>query len=146
MLISMEVLFLSLPAAQEYLAQHGLSKFFKWYDYMSWYPIGRPIGELLLEIVGGVSFKAEQQKHDVADPAGAKQTKFWWISRVDTLLRGDIIPIRPKEVLSVPCESCGQAQQSIPACRCGLLGSGRQVTSQLLVRNSLHVQFCKGTG
>jgi len=30
--------------AAEYLAEHGLSKFFKWYDYMSWYPIGRPIG------------------------------------------------------------------------------------------------------
>eukprot|EP00930_Biecheleria_cincta_P015422 TRINITY_DN1287_c0_g2_i2.p1 TRINITY_DN1287_c0_g2~~TRINITY_DN1287_c0_g2_i2.p1 ORF type:complete len:871 (-),score=115.64 TRINITY_DN1287_c0_g2_i2:314-2926(-) len=30
--------------ASEYLAQHGLSKFFKWYDYMSWYPLGRPIG------------------------------------------------------------------------------------------------------
>mmetsp|Transcript_67283 Transcript_67283/g.194601 ORF Transcript_67283/g.194601 Transcript_67283/m.194601 type:complete len:831 (+) Transcript_67283:105-2597(+) len=30
--------------ATEYLAEHGLSKFFKWYDYMSWYPIGRPVG------------------------------------------------------------------------------------------------------
>jgi len=30
--------------AAEYLAEHGLSKFFKWYDYMSWYPIGRPVG------------------------------------------------------------------------------------------------------
>ncbi|CAL1159892.1 unnamed protein product, partial [Cladocopium goreaui] len=30
--------------AAEYLAQHGLRKFFQWYDYMSWYPIGRPIG------------------------------------------------------------------------------------------------------
>eukprot|EP00434_Breviolum_minutum_P012909 symbB.v1.2.011377.t1/scaffold763.1/size179103/12 len=30
--------------AAEYLAQHGLKKFFQWYDYMSWYPIGRPIG------------------------------------------------------------------------------------------------------
>lgn len=30
--------------AKEYLAQHGLRKFFQWYDYMSWYPIGRPIG------------------------------------------------------------------------------------------------------
>jgi len=30
--------------ATEYLAEHGWSKFFKWYDYMSWYPIGRPIG------------------------------------------------------------------------------------------------------
>lgn len=30
--------------ATEYLAEHGLAKFFKWYDYDSWYPIGRPIG------------------------------------------------------------------------------------------------------
>jgi len=30
--------------AAEYLAEHGYSKFFKWYDYMSWYPIGRPVG------------------------------------------------------------------------------------------------------
>merc|ERR1719282_1938635 len=30
--------------AAEYMAEHGISKFFKWYDYMSWYPIGRPIG------------------------------------------------------------------------------------------------------
>lgn len=30
--------------ATEYLAEHGLSKFFKWYDMESWYPIGRPIG------------------------------------------------------------------------------------------------------
>eukprot|EP00929_Paragymnodinium_shiwhaense_P063638 TRINITY_DN3179_c0_g2_i1.p1 TRINITY_DN3179_c0_g2~~TRINITY_DN3179_c0_g2_i1.p1 ORF type:complete len:898 (-),score=207.24 TRINITY_DN3179_c0_g2_i1:111-2804(-) len=30
--------------ATEYLAEHGLSKFNKWYDYESWYPIGRPIG------------------------------------------------------------------------------------------------------
>eukprot|EP00927_Polykrikos_kofoidii_P053758 TRINITY_DN48319_c0_g1_i1.p1 TRINITY_DN48319_c0_g1~~TRINITY_DN48319_c0_g1_i1.p1 ORF type:complete len:895 (-),score=110.01 TRINITY_DN48319_c0_g1_i1:89-2731(-) len=30
--------------ATEYLAENGISKFNKWYDYMSWYPIGRPIG------------------------------------------------------------------------------------------------------
>jgi dolichyl-diphosphooligosaccharide--protein glycosyltransferase len=30
--------------AAEYLAEHGLDKFFKWYDYESWYPLGRPIG------------------------------------------------------------------------------------------------------
>lgn len=30
--------------AAEYMAENGLSKFFKWYDYDSWYPIGRPIG------------------------------------------------------------------------------------------------------
>ena len=30
--------------ATEYLAQHGTEKFFKWYDYMAWYPLGRPVG------------------------------------------------------------------------------------------------------
>eukprot|EP00930_Biecheleria_cincta_P015420 TRINITY_DN1287_c0_g1_i1.p1 TRINITY_DN1287_c0_g1~~TRINITY_DN1287_c0_g1_i1.p1 ORF type:complete len:891 (-),score=147.09 TRINITY_DN1287_c0_g1_i1:50-2722(-) len=30
--------------ATEYLAEHGASKFFKWYDYESWYPLGRPVG------------------------------------------------------------------------------------------------------
>merc|ERR1719491_2220042 len=30
--------------AAEYLGEHGWEKFFKWYDYMSWYPIGRPVG------------------------------------------------------------------------------------------------------
>jgi len=30
--------------ATEYLAANGLEKFFKWYDYESWYPLGRPIG------------------------------------------------------------------------------------------------------
>jgi len=30
--------------AAEYMAEHGIEKFWKWYDYKSWYPIGRPIG------------------------------------------------------------------------------------------------------
>jgi len=30
--------------ATEYLAQHGWTKFFHWFDYMSWYPLGRPVG------------------------------------------------------------------------------------------------------
>ena len=30
--------------AAEYLWQHGAEKFFKWFDYMSWYPLGRPVG------------------------------------------------------------------------------------------------------
>jgi len=30
--------------ATEYLAEHGWKKFFHWYDYMSWYPLGRPVG------------------------------------------------------------------------------------------------------
>ncbi|KAH9189348.1 hypothetical protein AeNC1_008676 [Aphanomyces euteiches] len=30
--------------AAEYLADNGYERFFKWYDYMSWYPLGRPVG------------------------------------------------------------------------------------------------------
>eukprot|EP00927_Polykrikos_kofoidii_P045318 TRINITY_DN39258_c0_g1_i1.p1 TRINITY_DN39258_c0_g1~~TRINITY_DN39258_c0_g1_i1.p1 ORF type:complete len:910 (+),score=139.01 TRINITY_DN39258_c0_g1_i1:121-2850(+) len=30
--------------AAEHLAKVGLRDFFKWYDYMSWYPLGRPVG------------------------------------------------------------------------------------------------------
>jgi dolichyl-diphosphooligosaccharide--protein glycosyltransferase len=30
--------------AAQYLADNGMSRFFKWYDYMSWAPLGRPVG------------------------------------------------------------------------------------------------------
>ena len=30
--------------ATQYLADNGMKAFFQWYDYMSWYPLGRPVG------------------------------------------------------------------------------------------------------
>ena len=30
--------------AAEYLWEHGTKAFFQWFDYMSWYPLGRPVG------------------------------------------------------------------------------------------------------
>jgi len=30
--------------ATEYLEREGWTKFFTWFDYMSWYPLGRPVG------------------------------------------------------------------------------------------------------
>merc|ERR1719149_73129 len=30
--------------ATQYLADNGLYKFFHWFDYMVWYPLGRPVG------------------------------------------------------------------------------------------------------
>jgi dolichyl-diphosphooligosaccharide--protein glycosyltransferase len=30
--------------ATEYLANHGLSEIFTWYDHESWYPLGRTVG------------------------------------------------------------------------------------------------------
>eukprot|EP00041_Stephanoeca_diplocostata_P023589 m.581945 g.581945 ORF g.581945 m.581945 type:complete len:810 (-) comp22335_c0_seq1:178-2607(-) len=33
--------------ATQYLADHGVAAFFKWYDYMVWYPLGRPVGSTI---------------------------------------------------------------------------------------------------
>lgn len=30
--------------ATEYLEREGWTKFFSWFDYESWYPLGRPVG------------------------------------------------------------------------------------------------------
>ena len=30
--------------ATQYLADNGLEKFFHWFDYEAWYPLGRPVG------------------------------------------------------------------------------------------------------
>ena len=30
--------------AAEYMSEHGWTAFFHWFDYMSWYPLGRPVG------------------------------------------------------------------------------------------------------
>jgi len=41
--------------ATEYLAANGKERFFKWFDYMTWYPLGRPIGTT---IYPGMQFTA----------------------------------------------------------------------------------------
>eukprot|EP00462_Mataza_sp_D1_P014196 CAMPEP_0175150518 /NCGR_PEP_ID=MMETSP0087-20121206/17938_1 /TAXON_ID=136419 /ORGANISM="Unknown Unknown, Strain D1" /LENGTH=781 /DNA_ID=CAMNT_0016436519 /DNA_START=27 /DNA_END=2372 /DNA_ORIENTATION=+ len=33
--------------ATQYLLDNGMAKFFKWFDYMSWYPLGRPVGSTI---------------------------------------------------------------------------------------------------
>jgi dolichyl-diphosphooligosaccharide--protein glycosyltransferase len=33
--------------ATEYLYEHGWKKFATWFDYMSWYPLGRPVGTII---------------------------------------------------------------------------------------------------
>jgi len=41
--------------ATEYLYAHGMKKFFTWFDYMVWYPLGRPVGST---IYPGMQFTA----------------------------------------------------------------------------------------
>jgi asparagine N-glycosylation enzyme membrane subunit Stt3 len=33
--------------ATQYLEKEGWTKFFSWFDYQSWYPLGRPVGMLI---------------------------------------------------------------------------------------------------
>ena len=33
--------------ATQYLSKHGWDAFFSWFDYMSWYPLGRPVGSTI---------------------------------------------------------------------------------------------------
>jgi dolichyl-diphosphooligosaccharide--protein glycosyltransferase len=40
---------------RQYLYEHGAKKFFTWFDYMSWYPLGRPVGST---IYPGMQFTA----------------------------------------------------------------------------------------
>ena len=47
--------------ATEYLAKHGWHKFFHWFDYESWYPLGRPVGTTIypgMQISAVVIWKA----------------------------------------------------------------------------------------
>lgn len=41
--------------ATEYLYEHGAKRFFEWFDYMVWYPLGRPVGTT---IYPGMQFTA----------------------------------------------------------------------------------------
>mmetsp|Transcript_18892 Transcript_18892/g.25991 ORF Transcript_18892/g.25991 Transcript_18892/m.25991 type:complete len:967 (-) Transcript_18892:158-3058(-) len=41
--------------ATEYLYEHGAKKFFSWFDYLVWYPLGRPVGTT---IYPGMQFTA----------------------------------------------------------------------------------------
>mmetsp|Transcript_36096 Transcript_36096/g.53808 ORF Transcript_36096/g.53808 Transcript_36096/m.53808 type:complete len:1001 (-) Transcript_36096:40-3042(-) len=41
--------------ATEYLYEHGAKAFFQWFDYMVWYPLGRPVGST---IYPGMQFTA----------------------------------------------------------------------------------------
>jgi dolichyl-diphosphooligosaccharide---protein glycosyltransferase len=52
--------------ATEYLYEHGRAKFFKWFDYMSWYPLGRPVGTT---IYPGMQFTAVWIKNHIVGDA-----------------------------------------------------------------------------
>mmetsp|Transcript_19468 Transcript_19468/g.27393 ORF Transcript_19468/g.27393 Transcript_19468/m.27393 type:complete len:954 (-) Transcript_19468:150-3011(-) len=50
--------------ATEYLYDNGVKKFFTWFDYKSWYPLGRPVGTT---IYPGMQFTAVILKYFLGD-------------------------------------------------------------------------------
>ena len=50
----------------QYLYEHGRKKFFQWFDYMSWYPLGRPVGTT---IYPGMQFTAVWIKNHIVGDA-----------------------------------------------------------------------------
>ena len=48
----------------QYLYEHGASKFFQWFDYKVWYPLGRPVGTT---IYPGMQFTAVYIKRYLLD-------------------------------------------------------------------------------
>eukprot|EP00928_Gymnodinium_smaydae_P017059 TRINITY_DN1649_c0_g4_i1.p1 TRINITY_DN1649_c0_g4~~TRINITY_DN1649_c0_g4_i1.p1 ORF type:complete len:900 (-),score=146.14 TRINITY_DN1649_c0_g4_i1:304-2967(-) len=95
--------------ATEYLAEHGVSKFFKWYDYMSWYPLGRPVGTTIypgMQLAGVGIWKAMQSvppfQFDLQIPGFVKSI----FKRVRGFLkrRGvtKLLPVLPKDVSFKP--------------------------------------------
>jgi len=71
--------------ATEYLAANGAERFFKWYDYMSWYPIGRPVGTTIYPGMQFVSVWLWQLLQH--------------IPKVDVNLPGIILAVVPKDAI-----------------------------------------------
>jgi len=75
--------------ATEYLYAHGRKKFFQWFDYMSWYPLGRPVGTT---IYPGLQFTAVWVKnHIVGDSMSLNDVCCYipaWFGVVATFVTG----------------------------------------------------------
>mmetsp|Transcript_5738 Transcript_5738/g.9505 ORF Transcript_5738/g.9505 Transcript_5738/m.9505 type:complete len:1002 (-) Transcript_5738:139-3144(-) len=76
--------------ATEYLYQHGWRKFFTWFDYMSWYPLGRPVGST---IYPGMQFTAVWIKDFILTNWSINDVCCYipaWFGGIATLLTGGI--------------------------------------------------------
>ena len=73
----------------QYLYENGREKFFKWFDYMSWYPLGRPVGTT---IYPGMQFTAVWIKnHIVGDSMSLNDVCCYipaWFGVIATFLTG----------------------------------------------------------
>jgi dolichyl-diphosphooligosaccharide--protein glycosyltransferase len=76
--------------ATEYLAEHGSEKFFKWYDYESWYPLGRPVGTTIypgMQITGVAIWEAMKKVPVFSHKLEYSSTFKSFMKRVRTFLK-----------------------------------------------------------
>jgi dolichyl-diphosphooligosaccharide--protein glycosyltransferase len=72
----------------QYLYEHGAKRFFQWFDYMVWYPLGRPVGTT---IYPGMQFTAVFLKRFVLDSWSLNDVCCYvpaWFGGVATILVG----------------------------------------------------------
>jgi len=93
--------------AAEYLVANGFQRFFQWYDYMSWYPIGRPIGTTIypgMQIAAAIIHRVMQRvpKRKLKIPKEVLSLLPEWVL---TYLpyQGRKIPIGPMTVNDICC-------------------------------------------
>mmetsp|Transcript_15450 Transcript_15450/g.38925 ORF Transcript_15450/g.38925 Transcript_15450/m.38925 type:complete len:973 (-) Transcript_15450:115-3033(-) len=74
--------------ATEYLYEHGAAKFFQWFDYKVWYPLGRPVGTT---IYPGMQFTAVYIKRFLLDGWSLNDICCYiptWFGAIATILVG----------------------------------------------------------
>ena len=128
---------------QKYLYEHGAKKFFQWFDYMVWYPLGRPVGTT---IYPGMQFTAVWIKRYLLDSWSLNDVCCYipaWFGAVATVVTGFIayeasLPINTGgDVLQwlvdlwngKPSYPTGKSDKMIfglssPAVECGLFAAG----------------------
>ncbi|KAG7367203.1 dolichyl-diphosphooligosaccharide-protein glycotransferase [Nitzschia inconspicua] len=92
--------------ATEYLYEHGAKEFFEWFDYMVWYPLGRPVGTT---IYPGMQFTAVYIKRYLLDNWSLNDVCCYipaWFGAIATVVVGLLT-----YECSIPCNSSSSLAQ-----------------------------------
>eukprot|EP00927_Polykrikos_kofoidii_P035988 TRINITY_DN3044_c0_g1_i1.p1 TRINITY_DN3044_c0_g1~~TRINITY_DN3044_c0_g1_i1.p1 ORF type:complete len:888 (+),score=109.62 TRINITY_DN3044_c0_g1_i1:104-2767(+) len=104
--------------ATEYLAEHGLAKFFTWFDYESWYPLGRPVGTTIypgmqitscfiyeaLKYLGGIRFTLPRAVVAAASFAMSIAESFGFVGLPPVPTEIHVVPMSVNDICCmVPC-------------------------------------------
>jgi dolichyl-diphosphooligosaccharide--protein glycosyltransferase len=73
----------------EYLLYNGAERFFTWFDYMSWYPLGRPVGTT---IYPGMQFTAVWIYKYVFSSFSTNEKNNFWLCQYIHNLSNQIAP------------------------------------------------------